>query len=286
MLYEKWSYNMTENNNQKRMESIYHNMWSPDSGELLSQLERSLNPRSSDMLYEVAGELGISARHTVLDAGSGLGIYTCGLASRFRCHVVGLEIARNNLAESNARAYQAGLTELVTFQEGNIQAMPFHDATFDFIWCRDMLVHVRDLRQAFAEFARALKPGGSVIIHNTFATGLMEPAEAQRLYEPLDIVAANMSPTYFEESFKAAGLEVVSSESIGSEWLEHTEEQSRRFSKELLQIARMRRQKETVIADFGQGAYEVMLAVNLWHIYLLLGKLSSTIYTLRKIRRT
>jgi hypothetical protein len=30
----------------------------------------------------------------------------------------------------------------------------------------------------------------------------------------------------------------------------------------------------------------VMLAVNLWHIYLLLGKLSSTIYTLRKVRRT
>jgi hypothetical protein len=69
---------------------------------------------------------------------------------------------------------------------------------------------------------------------------------------------------------------------IGSEWLEYAEEEEGRYSKELLRIARMRRLREKIVTAFGQEAYDVMLAVHLWRMYLLLGKLSSTIYALRK----
>jgi len=106
--------------------------------------------------------------------------------------------------------------------------------------------------------------------------------EAIRLYESLGIVPANMYSAYFEDAFKAAGLQVRSSDPIGSEWLEYSEEQQARSSKELLHIARMRRLKGRIVAEFGQEAYDVILAVDLWHLYLLIGKLSSTIYTLRK----
>jgi ubiquinone/menaquinone biosynthesis C-methylase UbiE len=271
---------MIPDNNQQRMENIYEQMWSPRAAELLALLDKSLHPRSTEMLYAVAKGLGINAGYAVLDAGSGLGIYSCGLASKFGCHVVGIEIAENNLEMARTRAKEEKVDKLVTFQQGNISSLPFDDASFDLVWCRDMLVHVRDLQQAFSEFARVLKPDGAALIHTTFATALMEPKEAVRLYEPLGLVPPNMHPAYFEDAFKAAGLQICSSEPIGSEWLEYVEEHQGRFSKELLQIARMRRLKEKIIAEFGQDAYDVTMAVDLWHIYLLIGKLSSMIYTL------
>jgi len=273
---------MTTDNNRERMESIYRHLWSPGAAELLAQLDKSLNPRSSEMLYAIVKGLGINRSHTVLDAGSGLGIYSCGLASKFGCHVVGIDIAENNLEMACARAKAERVDKLVTFQQGNIQSLPYEDAVFDLVWCRDMLVHVHDLQLAFSGFARVLKPNGVALIHTTFATNLMEHKEAIRLYESLGIVPANMYSAYFEDAFKAAGLQVRSSEPIGSEWLEYSEEQQARSSKELLHIARMRRLKGRIVAEFGQEAYDVILAVDLWHLYLLIGKLSSTIYTLRK----
>jgi 2-polyprenyl-3-methyl-5-hydroxy-6-metoxy-1,4-benzoquinol methylase len=273
---------MTTDNNRERMETIYRHLWSPGAAQLLAQLDKSLNPRSSEMLYAIVKELGINRGHTVLDAGSGLGIYSCGLASKFGCHVVGIDIAENNLEMARARTREERVDKFVTFQQGNIQSLPFDDAAFDLVWCRDMLVHVRDLQQAFSEFARVLKPNGTVLIHTTFATNLMEPKEEIRLYEPLGIVPPNTYPPYFEDAIKAACLQIYSSEPIDSEWLEYSEEQQGRPSKELLHIARMRRLKERIVAEFGQEAYDVILAVDLWHIYLLIGKLSSTIYTLRK----
>ena len=273
---------MTTDNHKERMETIYQYLWSPAAAELLARLDHSLNPRSSEMLYGVARGPGLNRNYTVLDAGSGLGIYSCGLASKFGCHVVGIDIAENNLEMARARAKDEKVDKFVTFQQGNIQSLPFDDAIFDLVWCRDMLVHVRNLQQAFSEFARMLKPNGTVLIHTTFATNLMEPQEATRLYEPLGIVPANMYSAYFEDAFKAAGLQIRTSESIGSEWLEYSEEQQGRSSKELLRVARMRRLKERLVAEFGQEAYDVILAVSLWHTYLLIGKLSSTIYTLKK----
>ena len=53
-------------------------------------------------------------------------------------------------------------------------------------------------------------------------------------------------------------------------------------SKELLRIARMVRSREQFVAQLGEAQYEVALALYRWGIYLLLGKLSMTIYTLQK----
>lgn len=264
------------------METIYEQMWSKRSGELMDELDQSLKPRPQEMLYDVAKELGINASYAVLDAGSGLGIYACGLASRFGCRVTGLELAQNNLQWARARAEEQKVTQLVGFQHGNVESIPFADATFDLVWRRDMLAHVRDLKRAMSEFTRVLKPGGSVLIHHTFATDHMEPREAARLYSALANVPENMSPAYFEQAIADAGLLIRFREEIGSEWLEYSEEQQGRYSHELLHIARMRRRREQLVAAYGQVNCDVIIAVALWHIYRLIGKLSSRIYTLRK----
>src|SRR5207244_6295806 len=112
---------------KERMETIDRHLWSPAAAEMLAQLDKSLNPRSSEMLYAIVKGLGINRSHTVLDAGSGLGIYSCGLASKFGCHVVGIDIAENNLEMARARATEDRVDKLANFQQGNRQSLPTYD---------------------------------------------------------------------------------------------------------------------------------------------------------------
>ena len=280
-----WAKKRGQKGDLERIETIYKHMWSARSAELLARLDQSLYPRSPSMLYDVAAELGVNAGSRVLDAGCGMGTHACGLAARYGCAVIGLDPAQTNLKLARARTRKEGLSDLVTYQQGDIQDMPFHDAMFDLVWCRDMLIHVPQLRKALAECARVLKPERAIIVHTIFATDLLEPKEATWLYEVLDIVPENMSPAYFEKTCNAVGLQIHSREEIGSEWLEYAEEQQEGCSQEMLHIARMRRERASLVADFGQTAYDVMLAVHHWNVYLMLGKLSSTIYTLSKVTR-
>ena len=54
---------------------------------------------------------------------------------RARSAAAALWLARERVAE-------AGLTDEIDVVEGAIEELPFEDASFDWIWCRDVLVHV------------------------------------------------------------------------------------------------------------------------------------------------
>ena len=51
-----------------------------------------------------------------------------------------------------------------TFVVGRAEALPFPDASFDFLTMGYALRHVADLETTFREFRRVLKPGGKVLI--------------------------------------------------------------------------------------------------------------------------
>ena len=50
------------------------------------------------------------------------------------------------------------------FVQGRAEALPFPDASFDFLTMGYALRHVMDLEQTFAEYRRVLRPGGKVLI--------------------------------------------------------------------------------------------------------------------------
>src|SRR4029077_9791412 len=50
----------------------------------------------------------------------------------------------------------------VRFEIGDAMAMPFGDATFDFVLCRHLLQAVPDAARVLAEIRRVLRPGGRV----------------------------------------------------------------------------------------------------------------------------
>ena len=273
---------MTDNDNKTKLEAAYEYVWPVDGTSLVDSLCHSLNLRPPTMMYDVAAEFGLRANETVLDVGCGRGKHTCELVRRFGCNVMALDLVGSNLRQAQDAVTEKGLTERVTLLRGTIDTMPFEDATFSLIWCRAMLVHVPDLRQGILECARVLKPGGAMIVYTTFATNLLETSEATRLYEPLGVVIENLSQSRVEEAFRNAGLRILFDESIGGEFMEYQEETDGRCSKALLRLAKMIRAREQFVAELGKARYDALLAAYHWVVYLLLGKLNPTIYTLGK----
>ena len=265
-----------------QMEAIYTHMWASHEGGPFAPLDESLHPRPHTMLYEVASACGVNASSLILDIGSGRGNHSCTLARRFGCAVVGLDLTQFHIEQGRTRAVHEGVSDRVSFVQGDIEALPFEDERFDFLWSRDMLMHVPALPHALMECARVLKPAGAMLVYTTIATGRMEPKEAAWLYASFGLVPQSMDEGAVEAAFQAAGLQMRSKEQLGSELMEWVEEYEGRASRELMRLARMLRRPEYYQELLGARRYEVALANYHWALYILPGKLSPTLYVLRK----
>ena len=65
-------------------------------------------------------------------------------------------------------------SEHVTFQQVDIQTIPYSDDSFDVVIANMMLYHVPDLHKGLAEVRRVLKPGGSFYCATYGIHGIME----------------------------------------------------------------------------------------------------------------
>jgi SAM-dependent methyltransferase len=260
------------------IDRLYSRLWTAH-GDEFAILDQSLAPRSFEYMYTLASEIGFSGGSKVLDAGCGRGNHTIELVRRFGCDVVGVDVV---LAPMAAAARDEATLRGVRFIQASLLQLPLCDAAFDFVWCRDMLVHLADLDAALRECSRALRRGGKMLVYCTVQTDLMEPCEACRLYAPLAIVPDNMRRDCLESAFTHAGFDIRRREDTGSELIEFYEERDGRASRELMRIARMRRRRGELIERWGAEAFAAVEALYHWMVYHLIGKLSSGYYVLEK----
>jgi SAM-dependent methyltransferase len=165
---------------------------------------------------------------------------------------------------------------------GQPEALPVGDGDVDYIWCRDILTRV-DLPRAVQECHRALRPGGKMLVYQSFSTELLEPQEARRLYDAMGLIGEYMSTESFERAIRRAKFKIIETEPVGSEWRElWLEGGDRDLVDDLLRVARMRRTQDPLIARYGKGRYESVYCAALWGIYQMLGKLCPTVYLLEK----
>ncbi|HEX5689062.1 MAG TPA: class I SAM-dependent methyltransferase, partial [Roseiflexaceae bacterium] len=169
------------------LEDIYgESAWSSEA--LEEQLNQSPAPRGADMLYDAIGALGLGPQHLLLDVGCRDTAHTCELVRRYGCRALGVDPVAHNIAKAQALIARDNLAERMSAVEGRIEAVPADDASVDFIWCRDVLTHVPDLRVGLAECRRVLRPGGMMLVYMTLATESLEPREAAWLFPPLAAV--------------------------------------------------------------------------------------------------
>jgi SAM-dependent methyltransferase len=92
-----------------------------------------------------------------LDAACGTGRHAAHLAARGH-RVIGVDSSPDMLAHARARVPGA------TFHEGTLDRLPLPSASVDLAVCALALAHLPDLRPAFAELARVLRPGGHLVV--------------------------------------------------------------------------------------------------------------------------
>lgn len=246
-------------------------------------LDESLHPRGPEMLFDIAAEFGVASSEVVLDAGCRDGRHVVELARRFACRTIGVDLIAANLQRAERVLREAGedLASRCALVQGDLQRLPFADATFDFVWNRDVMVHVPDLTAGLRECRRVSKPGARMLLFQMFATSWLSDGDAARLWPPLAAVAHNTDPAYFENCVADAGWSVELVEHVRSEWREFAEETGPgRTSLQLLHVARLLRDPERYVAAMGRSAYWGEVGNALWGVYQMIGKLSGRVYVL------
>jgi hypothetical protein len=90
----------------------------------------------------------------------------------------------------------------------------------------------------------------------------------------------SMRPENTEAAIDAAGLRVDRCVVLSTQWGEHAQEHARHPGRHLLHAARLIRDPDRYITRFGQANYDIKLGDCLWHVYRMIGKLSSRVYLL------
>jgi SAM-dependent methyltransferase len=249
-----------------------------------ARLDESLSPRDPSVLLQVVRELGLPPDSRAVDVGCGEGAHAFRLATHFGLRVLGIDPVQRHLdlAREARRDLAPDIGSRVSFERGSATRVPAADASVDLVWCRDVMVHVAHPEDAYAEFARVLRPGGHVVGYQVVATDLLPREEADWLFAVMGVVPASADPTVLDRAIAASGLEVVDTIDLASEWGESSEEQEGRASRALLHLARLLREPERYRAEFGDEAYDVMLGDCRWHVHRMEGKLAGRIDVLRR----
>ena len=117
------------------------------------------------------------AGKAVADIGCGTGRYAIQLMRLGAGRVAGVDLSPAMLEVAQRKAHKAELP--IEWGVGNLtERIPIPDTTLDAAVCALTLSFIEDLRPAFTELARVLKPGGVLVISELHPHSLMQERAA------------------------------------------------------------------------------------------------------------
>jgi cyclopropane fatty-acyl-phospholipid synthase-like methyltransferase len=163
------------------------------------------NPLEAARVTEALDRLALGPADRVLDVGCGAGELLVGLAERHGCGGYGFDTSEILIAEARRRAAQRAPhadVEFAAVSAGDVQP----DGSYAAACCLGSLHALGGLAEGLAWMARAVRPGGAVVIADGFWARAPDPAFLEALGAKEDEL-----PTFegLLETCTAAGLEPV-----------------------------------------------------------------------------
>src|SRR4030088_2356640 len=143
---------------------------------------------------------------TVLDVACGGGIVVCAFAPHVR-HATGTDVTPAMLERARTLAAEKRLAN-VTWQEGEVERLPYPDGAFTIVVTRFAMHHFPDPAAVFREMVRVCAPGGRIVVVDTYVSpDPRKAAEFNRLEKLRDPShARSLALPELQELFRAAGL--------------------------------------------------------------------------------
>jgi ubiquinone/menaquinone biosynthesis C-methylase UbiE len=132
----------------------YDSKWGIDFGEIGQE-------QVTGKLRKALGRWPERPYGDALEIGAGTGYFSLNLMQAGAiARATATDISPGMLATLEANAERLGLS--VKTMATDAETLPFADESFDLVFGHAVLHHIPDLDQAFSEFARVLRPGGTV----------------------------------------------------------------------------------------------------------------------------
>lgn len=161
----------------------------------------TIRPGGLALTHRALAVAGLPAEAWALDVGCGAGAtvdYLTGLGLR----AVGIDPSRKLLQQGNGRSSR------LPFTQGRGETLPFPAQQFDALLAECCLSLMTDAAKALAEFARVLRPGGTLILSDMLAGNPAGVVAARRL--PLACcVSGAFSRAQIEALLAAAGFAIA-----------------------------------------------------------------------------
>ncbi len=157
------------------------------------------------------------------------GTCACGrvIAPHVQC-VTCLDMTPAMLTVGKAKAEQEKLCNM-NFVLGDAAELPFLNDSFDIVLSRLAFHHFPDVKRAFDEMARVLKPGGKLVLIDMEAAEedlRKTEDEIEKLRDPShvrNLSQAEMLALYETHGFAVSCCEVVRMPMVLQNWLDHTQ---------------------------------------------------------------
>lgn len=165
--------------------------------------------RGRDATLALARAVGLGVNTRVLDVGSGIGGPSRCIAAEFGCRVTGVDLTDEYCRVAALLAERVGLSDQVSYRQGNALDLAFADETFDVAWTQHAAMNIPDKAALYREIYRVLKPGGTIAIDDILA-GPSGPVRYPVPWARVPEVSFLVTPDALRALLQASGFTIVS----------------------------------------------------------------------------
>jgi len=127
--------------------------------------DETASEQDTTKLKRMAGRLNIKPGSTVLDVGTGTGVFIPFLLSKIgrNGQIVAFDFAEEMLRKAQAKSCNRNIDYL----HADVTNIPLGDEIFDIVICYSSFPHLQNKPRALAEMNRVIKTGGKLFICHT-----------------------------------------------------------------------------------------------------------------------